>query len=362
MRVRTAAAALSLVALVSPVGGEILEQILVKVNGDIITKTDLEQRQIAALRQRNQPATESDLRSDEALKKLLADLTPEIIVEVVDETLLMQRGKELGYRLSDEQFKSIIENIKKENKIESDGQFDAALKQEGMTMADLRRTLERQMLIQRVQQTEVFGRISITEEEARQYYARHPQDFTSAATVTLREVLISVPEQTDLSGGSKEPTRGINVGLEEEIEAKANAARDRIIGGEEFAKVAAEFSDAASKANGGLVGPINLDDLASDVRGAVDKLRLGEVSGVIRTPRGYQFFKLESAMQSAVAPFERVRDQIAEKVFAQRRQGEFDKYLKKLRSEAIIEWKNAELKKAYEQRLAALENTPPASE
>ena len=52
--------------------------------------------------------------------------------------LLVQRGKELGYTLSDEQFNSIVDNIKKENKIENDEQFQAALKQEGMTMADLR--------------------------------------------------------------------------------------------------------------------------------------------------------------------------------------------------------------------------------
>ena len=93
---------------------EIIEQILVKVYGDNITKTDLEQRQISALRQSNpnfRPA------SDAELQKALADITPEVIVNAVDELLLVQRGRELGWALGNEQFRNIVENIKKENKL-----------------------------------------------------------------------------------------------------------------------------------------------------------------------------------------------------------------------------------------------------
>src|SRR6266542_3303209 len=125
---------------------EIIEQILVKVNGDIFTKSDLEQRQVAALRQKGQ---QIDLKSDPnnaQLRKALDDVTPQIMVDAVDEMVIVQRGKELGYTLSDAQFKSVVDNIRKENKIETDEQFQAALKSENMTMADLRRNLERQMI------------------------------------------------------------------------------------------------------------------------------------------------------------------------------------------------------------------------
>ena len=77
-------------------------------------------------------------------------------MDAVDELLLLQRGKELGYKLTDEQFKQILDNIKKENKIETEEQFQAALKPEGMTLADLRRTLEKPMIIQQVQGNEVL--------------------------------------------------------------------------------------------------------------------------------------------------------------------------------------------------------------
>src|SRR6187399_1579681 len=116
------------------VEADIIEQVLVKVNGEIITKSDLETRQIAALRQKN-----PNLRpnGDAELKKALAEVTPAVIVDAIDELLLVQRGKELGYTMSTERFNSIVENIKKENKIETEEQLQAALKQEGMTMADL---------------------------------------------------------------------------------------------------------------------------------------------------------------------------------------------------------------------------------
>src|SRR6476469_4412760 len=177
---------LLIVSAVASARAEIIEQILVKVNGEIFTKSDLEQRQVAALRQKGQTI---DLKSDPnnvQLRKALDDITPQLIVDAVDEMLIVQRGKELGYKLSDEQFKSVVDNIRKENKIENDEQFQAALKAENMTMTDLRRNLERSMIVQRVQQNEVMSKIGVTDDEAKAYYQAHMNEFTSAPTVTLR--------------------------------------------------------------------------------------------------------------------------------------------------------------------------------
>ena len=139
------------------------------MNGEIITKTDLEQRQIAAIRQRP-----DGQRRCAATTRRWPSCCPRsrraVIVDAVDELLLIQRGKELGYTMGDEQFQSILENIRKENKIETEEQFQAALRQEGMTMLDLRRQLEKQMLVNRVQQTEVMGKIGVTDDEVKAYY------------------------------------------------------------------------------------------------------------------------------------------------------------------------------------------------
>src|SRR5688572_32831653 len=94
---------LVIAALTVSLRAEIIEQVLVKVNGDIITKTDLETRQIAALRERlNSPVDAAALKNDEALKKALLDVTPDLLVTAIDELLLTQLGREKGYKLQDD--------------------------------------------------------------------------------------------------------------------------------------------------------------------------------------------------------------------------------------------------------------------
>ena len=322
-----------------PVRAEIIEQILVKVNGEIFTKSDLETRQVAALRQKGQ---QIDLKSDPAnlqLRKALDEITPQIMVEAVDEMLLVQRGKELGYKLSDEQFKGVLDNIKKENKLENEEQFQAALKAENITMVDLRRNLERSMIVQRVQQNEVMGKIGVSEDEARRYYDSHLNEFTTPQSITLREILVAVP-----SDG-----KALNVGLDEAAKTKAEGIRERLTtGAEPFEKLAADVSDAPSKANAGLIGPISLNDLAADLRKMVDAMKQGEVSPVTRMARGYQIYKLEALTTAQTMPFEQAREQISERVFTDKRKAEWQKYLEKLRAQAIIEWKNPDVKKAFE--------------
>ena len=119
MKLKHFGAAALVVLAVASVRGEIIEQILVKVNGDIFTKTDLEQRQVAALRQKGQAIDLKSELSNAQLRQALDEITPQIMVDAVDELLIVQRGKELGYRLGDDQFKSVVDNIKKENKMET---------------------------------------------------------------------------------------------------------------------------------------------------------------------------------------------------------------------------------------------------
>jgi len=314
---------------------DILEQVLVKVNGDIITKTDLEQRQIAALRQRD-----PNLRpnSDAELQKALTDITPGVILEAVDELLITQRGKELGYSMTNEQFTEILNNIKKENKLDDDAQFQAALQQEGLTLADLRRQLERTMIVQRVQQTEVMSKLQVTDAELKMYYDSHRDTFTSKPQITLRELLVGVP-QTD---------QGVNVGLEEEAKAKAEDIRKRLLAGEPFARLAADLSDSPSKANGGLVGPLTADVLAPELQTALAPLKPGDLTPVLRTGRGFQLIKLETMEAVTVKTFDEARSDIAQRLSNDKRRAEFKRFIDRLRGQAIIDWKNADLKQAYE--------------
>src|SRR5262245_65915519 len=190
--IKSVVVAVALLALARPVSrrAEILEQVLVKVNGDIVTKSDFERLQVEFLRQR--PDLQNVTTDSPALQKAVAESTPQLILNSVDELLLVQRGRELGYVMTDEQFKSVLDNIKKDNNIEDDAKFQEALKQEGMTLADLRRQLEKNMLEPRVQQNEVLAKISVTEDEAHAYYDAHKNEFTTPSELMLREILIAV--------------------------------------------------------------------------------------------------------------------------------------------------------------------------
>jgi len=334
------AAVLCAVVAVAPIRAEILEQVLVKVNGDIITKTEFELRQVQELR--NRPGLSNVSPTSPELQKAITEVTPDLILDAVDRLLMVQRGRELGYTMGDDQFRNVLESIKKQNNITTDEQFQQALKESGMSLTDLRQEIERNMLEQRVQQTDVMDKISVTEEEARNYYEQHRNEFTTPSELTLREIFIEVPQDE----------RGINVGADDAAREKAEDVRHRLLAGEPFARMAAEVSAAPSKANGGLVGPLKEQDLAPALQKQIDAMKIGDVSEVMRVTKGYQILKLESRSETKIRSFDDARDDISRRVADRKMRGELMKYLDRLREQATIVWHNDELKKAYELALA----------
>jgi parvulin-like peptidyl-prolyl isomerase len=330
---------LGAVAISPGIHAEILEQVLVKVNGEIITKTEFEARQVAELRNRPELANASQ---GAELQKAVAEITPDLILTAVDELLMVQRGRESGYALGDQQFAQILENIKTSNNLQDETKFQEALKQEGLTMADLRRNLERQMLVSQVQRAEILDKISVTDEEARAFYDAHRQEFTSPSEVTLREILIEV----------KNSDRGVNVAEDDTAREQAQEIRKRLLAGEPFPRLAGEYSSAASKANGGLIGPLNSGELAPALRDLLAKMQVGDVTDPIRTQRGYQLLKLESRTDAKLRSFEEARGDIGNRIGEQKLRGEREKYLDRLRAQATITWRNTELQKAYDTALA----------
>jgi peptidyl-prolyl cis-trans isomerase SurA len=334
------AATVAGVAASIPLRAEIVEQVLVKVNGEIITKTEFEARQVAALRDRPELARASAASLE--LQRAIAQITPDLILSAVDELLLIQRGRESGYALGDQQFQTIVEGIRKSNNLEDEARFKEALKQEGLTMDDLRRNLERTMLMQQVQRVEIMDKISISDEEARAYYDQHRNEFTSPTEITLREILIEVPT-TD---------RGVNVAEDDAARARAEDVRKRLLAGEPFPRLAGEFSAASSKANGGLIGPVHSDELAPQLRDLLASMNVGDLTSVLRTQRGYQILKLEARTESRVKSFEDARGDIGNRIGEQKLRAEREKYLDRLREQATITWRNSELQKAYDSALA----------
>jgi hypothetical protein len=133
------------------------EAVVVTVNGEAITDDDLRRRQEALKRD----------RPDAPLSAVLA--------EAVDERLAVQRGRQLGYSLSDDQFQSVLRNVMAQNGLATDAALQDALTHEHMTLADLRRSLESQAIVSRLRLN--VTPLPVSDEEAREYFAAHLDAF-----------------------------------------------------------------------------------------------------------------------------------------------------------------------------------------
>ena len=183
-----------------------------------------------------------------------------------------------------------------------------------------------------------MGKLQVTDTELKAYYDAHQDEFGTVPQVTLREITVAV---------TADP-QGINVGKDDDAKAKAEEVRGKIIAGEPFPRLAADYSDSGSKANGGLVGPLSKSDLSEDLQKALAGLKEGGITPVLRTARGYQVVKIENLQDSKTKPFDEAKNEIADKIANGKRKVEFDKFLDKLRTDAIIDWKNDDLKTAYD--------------
>jgi peptidyl-prolyl cis-trans isomerase SurA len=323
----------------TPRPSAIIQKIIVKVNGEILTQTELEQLQIAAVRAQPNVA---QIQDDATLQRVIRELTPKILAQSVDDLLLLQRGRELGFQMTEERFQTVLDSVKKDNNLD-EAQLTEALKNEGMTLADYRNMIERTMVIDAVTRQEIIGQPNLTEAELRTYYTAHPDEFMTPASATLREIFVAVKPDTT-SGQAT-----INVADDDAAKAKVVAARERVVQGEDMAAVVQAVSESGSKANGGVIGPVKLADVNPVLRDAVSSLKAGDISQPIRTAAGYQVVKVESMTPAELAPFDTVREQIYQNILNSRVDGETQKYLVRLRDQAVIEWKDDSYKMLYEQ-------------
>jgi parvulin-like peptidyl-prolyl isomerase len=329
----------------------VLQKVLVKVNGGIFTKTELEDLQIEAIREDSKrQITPLDLKNDATLRAELIKITPELLAGAIDQLIVVQRGRELGLRMSDETYKNYLENIKKENQFD-DATFKQALAQQGLTIEQLRPRIEKIYLQQEVMRRDVQPRIAITEEEARQYYRAHPQEFMKPTMITVREITVLVPSE------ARSGEQVVNVAVDEAALEKVKSARARALKGEDFAALVTELSQSGSKANGGLIGPLNLNELAEGLQKLLTPLKTGDIAEPIRTPNGYQLLKVELKDEATVQPFDEVRTEVTNKVQQERGNVEMKKFVDSLRGQAIIEWKDEDLKRMYEQYRAGKTGT-----
>ncbi len=311
-----------------PLRAEMVDEIVAKVNDDIVTKSDLDTEEQGVVQElyRHYSGGELDRQVADAKKVLLRRL--------IDQRVLIQRAAHLFDIAKMQDF--YVQSFKEQQDIKTDKDLEKMLSAQGMTMADLKTKLVEQFAPRQVVNAEVADRIAVSEKDQKDYYDAHVAEFTTAGQATVREIVVRADDSNRADKRSVAAT----------IRDRAAAA------GADFAAVAAEVSDAGTKKNGGLLGTVKKGDLSVALDAAAFSLPVGEVSPVIDADYGFHILKVDSRSDAMVKPFTDVKNEIETKIRSSRMEAEYASYMKKAWGEATI-WVSPK----YESRLSAPDAT-----
>jgi parvulin-like peptidyl-prolyl isomerase len=292
-----------------------IEQIIAKVNGDIITKSELERlrkQAEAELKQRGANAQQIAQAMQEREKDTLRDR--------IDQLLLIQRGKDLSINV-DTEVSKYLANIQSENKIAEPEKFQAWIREQtGMTFEDFRAEIKNSYLSQRVIGQEVASKVNIPRTEIEEYYAQHKSEFVRKERLFLREILIATE--------GKDPVA---------MEKKAKDVAARAKKGERFAELVRDNSDAATAKGGGFLEPFEKDVLSPEIVAATWDKPKGHVTDPLKVPSGWLILRVEDHHKEGQATLEEVEGEIRERIYGPRMQPKVREYLTQLRLEAFLE-------------------------
>ena len=298
----------------------LVEEIVAKCNGDIITRGDLDHSRkqlIEALRHEGLtgPAMEQTLQEQE--KNLLRDR--------IDQLLLVQKGKDLNISVDSEVAKRLAQ-IQKDSGIADPEKFqDWVKEQAGMPFEDFKGDMKNDMLRQRVIRQEVGERVNIKHDEVEKYYNEHKSEFVREERLFLREIFIST-DGKDAAGTAAA-----------EKKAKDLVARARK--GERFPEMARDNSEAVTNKNMGELPPFKKGDLANNIEDQVWTQPKGYVTDPVRTGNGFLILRVEDHQKAGQAELSEVENEIMEKLYAPRMQPKMREYLTELRKSAFLEIK-----------------------
>ena len=333
-RLRPALLALALLAaLVLPGRAAIVEEIVVKVNNRIISKSEFEERSAYILRQIYQQAAGSEL--DEKLE----DARQTMLANMITELLLIERAQSLLDL--DKVRKNLVDDFRKQQNIANDDELEKLLKEQNMSRKDLEEQLIRLAVPGEVINYEVRRKISVSDAEIKAYYDAHRKDYESAPTVTFNEIVLFYEDAS-----------------KPEVEARARGVVREARGGTDFSELVQKYSEAPSKETGGFLGPLGSGDLSPAIADAAFSLKINDVSDPIDTGRSYHVIRLVGKTDASVKTIDEEREAIMHAVREAKFKPRYDHYIKKLWHESQIE-----VLPKYEQYLVwSPLKQPPAAE
>lgn len=296
--------------------GTVVEDVIARINDQIINRSDVErsQQQLQQeLQGNNLPPSEREQREKDMLR------------DMVDQQLLISKGKELGLNADAEVIRRLDE-IRKQNHLETMEDLEKAARQQGVSFEDFKAGIKNNVITQQVVRDEVGRRLQMTQGQEQAFYDAHKQEFAQPEQVRLSEILVPLPADADAAALAQAQTKA------DDIAAKVKS-------GGKFEDLAKQYSGGPTAAQGGDLGVFKRGALAKVLEDQTFDLKAGDATAPIRTKQGFVILKVTEHQQPGVPAMKDVEPQIQEAMYLQQMQPALRAYLTRLREEAYIEIK-----------------------
>jgi peptidyl-prolyl cis-trans isomerase SurA len=296
--------------------GSVVEDVVVRVNDQLITRSEYERAQQQMLQEaQQQHATQAEL--EDRLHNLLRDM--------IDQQLLLSKGKELGITGDAETMRQLDE-IRKQNHLDSMEALEKAAEQQGVSYEDFKQNIKNNVITQSVVRDEVGRHLNLTHAQEQEYYDAHKQEFQVPEQVHLSEILVPTPETaTDAQVSASQ--------------AKADELAAKLKSGTNFAELARTSSGGPTASAGGDLGDFKRGALGDVLENATFGLPVGGVTAPIRTRQGFVILRVDAHQPAGTPPLSQVEQQVEEAIYVNALQPALRAYLSKARSQAYIQIK-----------------------
>jgi peptidyl-prolyl cis-trans isomerase SurA len=296
----------------SPYGGSVVEDIVARVNNQIITQSDYD---------RAQGEMDQDMRQKGSTMQQMSEAHRELLRNLIDQQLWLSKGKELGVT-GDTDLVKRLDELRKQYNLDSIDDLEKAAREQGVSFEDFKQNIRNQIITQDVMRQEVGAHIQFTPGEAQRYYEAHKQDYSQPESERLSEILISAD--------SSDPAKV------QAAKVKADDIEARLHSGGDFTQLARTFSDGPTASSGGELGVYKQGQLGNVLEDKTFPLQTGQYTDPILTKQGYIILKVVQHTAGGPAAYKDVEDQVEEALYMNRMEPAIEAYLTKLRNEAAI--------------------------
>jgi len=299
----------------------IVEEIIARINNQIVTRTEY-------LRSKEQLRQEAQQQDPGNVDKIVAEKDKDVLRDLIDQQLLLDKGKDLGITADTDLIKRLDE-MRKDMKLESMEDLEKAAVSQGISFEDFKQNLRTQIITQQVISKEVGSRMAISKEELQQFYDEHKSQMEQPEQVRLSELLVSTEKKNkDAAAGDEQQLAA--------AKAKAEDLLAQIKKGAAFDEIAKKNSDGPTAAQGGDLGYFKRGTLAKELEDRTFAMKPGAVSDVIRTKQGFVILKVTEHQTAGVPPLSEIEPKVQEAIYMQKLQPALRAYLLKLREDAYI--------------------------